>query len=141
MENPFKIIIKNGYLFSLHHYPTWFWNYNLKTKLISLVVEHSSWEHTSHGSNPGETFLLFYQFFLKIFFFRVQYYHFPASLKCHRFKSRLRMTFFHPHPPIMFIKWICFVFWCLVGYIGWKLAESGGKWRKLAKNRFWVAFM
>ena len=78
----------------------------------------------------AELYSLFTYFYFW-FLFLSQMSSFSAPLGGHRFKSSPKRAIFHPHPPVIFIKWICFVFWCLLGYIGWKLAESGGNRSKM----------
>ena len=45
---------------------------------------------------------------------------------CHRPTYELERAIFLQPPPVIFIKQLCVVFQCLLGYVVWKLAQSGG---------------
>ena len=93
-------------------------------QIIGLL---SKWPRVQFPAGLCSLFTYFYFWFL----FLSQISSFSAPLGGHRFKSSEKRAIFQQPPTVIFIKWICVVFWCLLGYIGWKLVESGGNKPKI----------
>ena len=54
---------------------------------------------------------------------------------CHKPTYELERAIFLQPPPVIFIKQLCVVFQCLLGYVVWKLVQSGG-----SRSKSWFLY-